>query len=192
MTKRNSLLFDSIKNLKYGVILVDEMGKILYTNRYFDKLLAYKDNELLNKKIWQINYILNSEDEYKNIIKKLDKNRVTKIITKYIKKDRKIIDCNCSICIINQDNKEYYFSIVKIDEFLNKKLDLSEYNYFKEELQNFIKDIKQPLITIETAINAFELKIHFGLEITSKDIEVNLDGVKKCVKDLNILLKQHE
>ncbi|PPK60236.1 PAS domain S-box-containing protein [Malaciobacter marinus] len=192
MNKSFNLIFNIIENLEAGILLINENGKIEYTNSYLNNMLGYNKDELINENIWKIDYFLGTSDKFKEKVKEFNKNRFNEITIKYIKKDNTILDCNCNISKIKKTDNNYFFLIIKIKKDFNKNINLEECLYLKTELSSYIKSLKEPIITIKTAINAFDFKKDLGLIISDDDLTINLQAVKNEVKKIDSILDKYK
>ncbi|SKB32516.1 PAS domain-containing protein [Malaciobacter marinus] len=192
MNKSFNLIFNIIENLEAGILLINENGKIEYTNSYLNNMLGYNKDELINENIWKIDYFLGTSDKFKEKVKEFNKNRFSEITIKYIKKDNTILDCNCNISKIKKTDNNYFFLIIKIKKDFNKNINLEECLYLKTELSSYIKSLKEPIITIKTAINAFDFKKDLGLIISDDDLTINLQAVKNEVKKIDSILDKYK
>lgn len=192
MNKSFNLIFNIIENLEAGILLINENGKIEYTNSYLNNMLGYNKDELINENIWKIDYFLGTSDKFKEKVKEFNKNRFNEITIKYIKKDNTILDCNCNISKIEKTDNNYFFLIIKIKKDFNKNINLEECLYLKTELSSYIKSLKEPIITIKTAINAFDFKKDLGLIISDDDLTINLQAVKNEVKKIDSILDKYK
>ncbi|WP_404317940.1 PAS domain-containing protein [Malaciobacter canalis] len=192
MNKSFNLIFNIIENLEAGILLINENGKIEYTNSYLNNMLGYNKDELINENIWKIDYFLGTSDKFKEKVKEFNKNRFNEITIKYIKKDNTILDCNCNISKIKKTDNNYFFLIIKIKKDFNKNINLEECIYLKTELSSYIKSLKEPIITIKTAINAFDFKKDLGLIISDDDLTINLQAVKNEVKKIDSILDKYK
>lgn len=185
----NKLFFEIIDNFQNGFIVTNEKGDILYVNSTFCDLLGYeKSNIVNNKKIWELNYNINTYALFNKKIQDLEHINNSKKYYTYIKKDGTLLSCMIQNCIYKdvKSEKTYYFSIIH-----NTSTTLYTENYFsfKKEITNNIEKLKIPLFTIMTSVSAFRLKDELNLKLTDDDVKLNLDAIENSANRLNNLIK---
>ncbi|AXX92752.1 hypothetical protein CPU12_02675 [Malaciobacter molluscorum LMG 25693] len=189
MSQLNNLFFQIIDNFPNGFILFDENANILYTNSVFTDLLGYEKNYLLNKKkLWELDYHINSPELFKQKITNLMRIKKSNRFSIYIKNDGTLYRCQKqNFSFMNNENEtNYFFSIID-----NKNDTILEQNYFYSQklLNEKIDTLRIPLFTIFSSISAFKLKNELNLPLTEQEINLNIDAIEKSANQLNNLIK---
>lgn len=188
MSQLNNLFFQIIDNFPNGFILFDENANILYINNVFSKLLGYEKNLVLNeKKLWELDYHINSPELFERKITNLKKIKKSNRFSIYVKNDGTLYKCQKQNFAFesNGNQENYFFSIIddKTDTILDK-----DYIFIQKVLNEKIDSLKIPLFTIFTSISAFKLKNELNLPLSNEEINLNIDAIEKSATQINDLI----
>jgi len=166
-----------------GVFIVGENGKILEANEAYCNLLGYTQEEILTKKVKDVEYIENEEEVEKHI--KIMKEKESDIFeTKHIRKDGKVLDIEISTVYIPENDCIFAFAkdITERKENFNRiKEVMKRLAKSNQELEEFAyvasHDLQEPLRKI----------MAFGeiIETETKDGVLNEKGKDYLKRILN-------
>ena len=102
--ERNQLILETTLD---GFILACSSGKIIRTNRSYQKMTGYDEEELLEMTIMELEASLSSEEIHKKISRMLAAGGA-RFETAHLKKNGDLVDLDVSISIMNMEGKSYF------------------------------------------------------------------------------------
>lgn len=97
-----------LENSPLGIVLTDTQGKFLYTNRSFQEMLGYTEEEMLSKTVFDITHPDCTASSYEAIKEAFTEQKYVSLEKKYLHKNGEAIDAITRIAtVVDEDGNTY-------------------------------------------------------------------------------------